>query len=70
MFDEEFKPEFTFRTENETENDLVYVVEGNGKVLKRTVTREEFLNPERRLEIQTEMTREAVMPNIPGVELL
>lgn len=65
---EEFKPEFTFRTENETNNDLVYIVEGNGKIIRRTIKKEDYLNPAIRLEIQTEMTREALMPEIPGVD--
>lgn len=68
IFDEESKPEFTFRTEDETETELVYVVEGNGKVIKRKISKEDYINPVTRFEIQDQMTREAVMPNIPGVE--
>lgn len=67
FFVDDFKPEFKFRTENETDDSLVYVVEGNGKIIKRTISKEDYLDPAIRLLIQDEMTREAVMPDIPGI---
>lgn len=67
FFVDDFKPEFKFRTENETDDSLVYVVEGNGKIIKRTISKEDYLDPTIRLSIQEEMTREAVMPDIPGI---
>ena len=65
-------PEFTFSIEDQTEDSLVYVVTqiATKKQLKRKISKEDFVNPSIRFEIQDQMTRELLIPSIPGLETI
>lgn len=70
FMDQSFKPEFTFKIEDETDNELTYVLESNtGKIIKRRIKKEDFIDINTKMHIQDEMTTEAMMPNIPGVHI-
>lgn len=58
------KPQFSFRTEAESEIDLIYVAVGNGREVKRKIKKEDFINPQIRFAIQDEMTLELMQPEI------
>lgn len=66
------KPEFSFSTEDQTEDSLVYVVTqiATNRQLKRKISKKDFVNPLTRFEIQDQMTRELSMPVIPGLETI